>query len=233
MTSTSFPKINLLPKEVREARRFELWYPWIWSAAAILLVLLVIAFLLLTIERISSEQELSATQSEITTTRAQSEALKEHEELKIFVEGRDQILKDTLSDRLDPQLIGVALTKDLPKAISVERIIISEERGLEIQGAVEDSGSNPPDKDWHAVAEAIDKLESGSLFKNVWLNTGSLVDTYSNYEQKDTILPAKNQNNYPDVVDQFTITSDVKLVLTPSGDQSVWTNRLNPEGGDE
>lgn len=231
MANPSFPKINLLPQEVREARRFELWYPWIWSGVAILLVLIGIYFMILSFNQIALEQELSLTQSEIATTRAQSEALKEHEDLKIFAEGRELIVKEALSDRLDAHLIGIALTKDLPNNVSIERIKINEVTGLEINAVVEDVGDNPPEKDWHAVAEAVDKLESSSMFKNVWLNRGMLVDTYSNYEEHDKILPAKRQYNYPDVVDQFTISSDVKLTISPSSESSLWTDRLNDKGG--
>lgn len=229
--SSAFPKINLLPREVRDARKFELWYPWIWTSVAILLLIVFIAFLLLTVNRISLEQELQATQAEVATTRAQSETLKEYEDLRIFVDGRQVILEETLAERLDPYLIGVALTKELPSSVSIERIIMSEESGLEINASVEDSGKNPPTKDWHAVAKTIDALEESPLFKNLWLDTGAINDTYSNYEENDNLLPAKRQYNFPDVVNQFRISSDLRLTLNPTGDEPTWTDRLNPEEG--
>lgn len=221
----SFPKINLLPREIRDQRRFELWYPWIAIAvvAAILVLLIVFSFLML--NNSSKASELAAIENETEVTASQADQLKKYQDMKELNDGRETISNEALQDRMDPFILGVALTKELIGNASVESIEFNDKDGMIIDAVIEDSGGNPDEKDWRGVAESIDRLNASSVFRNVWLNRGTMNDRYSTYEEYDSQRSASFQDNYLDVVNQFKLSADIKFTLSPSTDEALWTTR--------
>lgn len=225
MTSNNLHKINLLPQNILDQRRFELWYPWIISTVIVLLLITGIIAAILGIGVIGQAADHDKTQDEIEITKMQAAELKKYEEDNDFLKARQKIVESALQDRLDAYLLSVALTKSLPGPVSIERLAFDAETGLIIQGVVEDKTGNPTTHDWKAVASTIDALESASIIRNTWLSHGVLNDSYSNYETFDGEIPAHIQSNYPDVVDQFTISADVKITIDTDGTGKKWTDK--------
>lgn len=231
MTSDNLTKINLLPQEILDQRRFELWYPWIISSVIIALLITGIISAILGIGLVGQEDALDQTASEIKTTNAQAAKLKQHEDEKNFLDARQAIVDSALANRLDAYLLSVALTKSLPGPISIERFVYNANKGLTIQGVVEDTGANPESRDWKGVAATIDALEGSSIIRNAWLSRGVMNDNYNAYEQFDAEIPASTQSNFPDVVDQFEISADVKVTIDTNGKTDIWTEKNAKEAG--
>lgn len=230
MATQNADKINLLPQEILDQRRYELWYPWITSATIIGLLLVGLLFIgsLLGISAI--EDEVQAVQTEITSTQTSANSLAKYEKEKKDYDARADIVKSALEKRLDPYLCALAVTYYLPGTASIEQMVFDANTGMTISGVVEDSGKNPNDKDWKGVAKAIDSLGKASVIKNIWLSEGALNDSYDNYEEYNKQISGKKQSNYPDVVDQFKISGDLKLTLDPEK-KATWTQKNAPEQG--
>lgn len=230
MPTRKFNKINLLPQEILDQRRFELWYPWIISAAIIVALLIGLFYVGSLIGLKSRREEVQSIQSEITSTKKQSDLLAHFEKEKKDYDAREKVVKEALQDRLDPYLCGLAVTYYLPTTVSVESMTFNATDGMSIQGVVEDATTNPRTKDWRGVAEAIDSLEKSPLLRNIWLTEGTLNDTYANYETNNTKIPITNEHNFPDVVDQFKLSGDLKLTLNPA-EKTLWTSKDAQQGG--
>lgn len=228
MATKNNEKINLLPQEILDQRRFELWYPWIISIAIIVLLLIGLSYIGSLIGLNSMAKEVEAIQTEITATQTSANSLAKYEKEKKTYEARAEIVKSALSKRLDPYLCALAVTYYLPGTASIESMSFDAASGMTISGVVEDSSKNPNNKDWKGVAKAVDNIEKASVIRNVWLTEGKMNDSYDNYEEYNKQVSASKSNNYPDVVDQFTISGDLKLTLSP-GKKATWTTKSTTE----
>lgn len=224
MTTKNTEKINLLPQEILDQRKYELWYPWIASVAIIVLLLIGLLYIGSIIGLKAQEKEVEAIQTEIGATQKSANSLAKYEKSKKNYDARAKIVKSALEKRLDPYLCALAVTYYLPGTVSIEQMTFDAASGMTIKGVVEDSSKNPNDKDWKGVAQTIDNLEKASIIKDVWLSQGAMNDAYDNYEYYDKQVSAKIQNNYPDVVDQFTISGSLKLTLD-SSKKATWTQK--------
>ncbi|MBK5211125.1 MAG: hypothetical protein JJE36_02230 [Coriobacteriia bacterium] len=218
-------KINLLPQAILDQRRFELWYPWIAIIGLICLLLIGLFFIGFAINLSSRTDELNATKSETTDTKAQAAKLKKYEDAKKTFTARETIVNQALAQRMDPYLCGLAVTKYLPSTVSIENMSFDALMGMSLNGVVEDTGGNPTDKDWKGVANAMDSLGEAPIVHNLWLSKGAMTDAYNNYEGSDSLYSAAIQDNFPDVVDQFSITGDLKLTIDTGGDTHLWTDK--------
>lgn len=230
MTTQNTEKINLLPQEILDQRKYELWYPWIASVAIIVLLLIGLLYIGSIIGLKAQEKELEAIQTEIGATQKSANSLAKYEKEKKNFDARAKIVKSALESRLDPYLCALAVTYYLPGTVSVEQMTFDASEGMTIMGVVEDSSTNPNDKDWKGVAKAVDNLEKPSIIKNVWLSEGTMNDAYDNYEDHNKAISAKYQNNYPDVVDQFKISGSLKLTLD-AGKKATWTQKATTTTG--
>lgn len=231
MATKNTDKINLLPQEILDQRRFELWYPWIASIAVIALLIIGLLYVGSILGLSTKNKEIDAINAEIKATQNVAISLAQYEKDKKEYDARADIVKSALANRLDPYLCALAVTYYLPGTCSVEQMVFDASTGLNISGVVEDSGKNPSSKDWKGVALAMDKLGQSEYIRNEWLSEGSMNDTYDNYEEYNKTISGTNQANYPDVVDQFKISGDLKLTLNV-GKTPVWTKKdAATEGG--
>ena len=229
MTTKNTEKINLLPQEILDQRKYELWYPWIASVAIIFLLLIGLLYIGSLLGISAQEKEVQAIRAEIEATQKSANSLVKYEKEKKNFDSRAKIVKGALEKRLDPYLCALAVTYYLPGTASIEQMTFDALKGMTIRGVVEDSSKNPNDKDWKGVAQAMDNLEKSSIIRDVWLSEGTMNDTYDNYEEYNKQVSAKNQNNYPDVVDQFTISGNLKLTLD-AVKKATWTDKTADEG---
>lgn len=220
---SGFTKINLLPKEILDQRKYELWYPWIFSIAIIVLLVIGLVYLMFTLSINNVGKEIDDINAQVAVTTAQAQTLKPYEEEHSLYLARSIVTKSALQDRMDPYLVALAITRYLPTTVSVEHITADTDAGLTITGVVEDSGGNPEDKDWKGVATAMDSLAKAPLFKTIWLTEGTMNDSYDSYEEFDKQRSAVESNNFPDVVDSFTLTGQIRLTLDSDKDNPVWT----------
>lgn len=232
MPTRKFNKINLLPQEILNQRRFELWYPWIISVALIVALLIGLFYVGSLIGLKSHREEVQSIQTEITSTKRQSDLLAHFEKEKKLYDAREKIVKEALQDRLDPYLCGLAVTYYLPSTVAIEMMTFNATNGMSIEGEVEDATTNPKMKDWRGVAETIDSLEKSPLLRNIWLAEGTLEENYSNYETNHTKIPITSPHNFPDVVDKFKLNGDLKLTLDPV-EKPLWTSKDAREGGQQ
>lgn len=230
MATKNTNKINLLPQEILDQRRFELWYPWIASVAIIALLLIGLLYVGSLLGIAAKNNEIAAIQADIKTTQNMATNLAQYEKEKKAYDARADIVKSALANRLDPYLCALAVTYYLPGTCSVEQMVFDASSGLTISGIVEDTGKNPSNKDWKGVAKAMDKLGESEYIRNEWLTEGSMNDAYDNYEGYNKAVSGKNQENYPDVVDQFKITGDLKLTLN-APEKGIWTKKDAETGG--
>ena len=79
MTTRNPEKINLLPQEILDQRKYELWYPWIASVAIICLLIIGLLYIGSLIALSAREKEVQAVQAEIEATQKSANSLVKYE----------------------------------------------------------------------------------------------------------------------------------------------------------
>lgn len=215
--------INLAPDYIKTQRKLERFYPWITFVTLSLFIIMIAYFGVGLYGIRLGNAELSTLKVQHATVSAEAASLISYEEEKRAIDKRQKIVDTATHNRLDPYVTAGAVTKYLPRGIWVENFSVETRRGISISGVVEDTGHNSFDKDWNKVASTVDDLTKVPLFRNIWLEKGTLDDEYAKYEQSD--LPSSSHNSpYPNVVDRFSITGDTQLSLSPKG-KPVWSDK--------
>lgn len=162
-------RINLLPPEITEKRKFEQRLVWVGFAAIVLFAVLglVWAFLLWQVNQ--KNAELQANVEAANQVKAQAEAFKVFELKEGELIARKQTAQTALAQRVDWARVVNELSLVLPSDTWLTSLQGSELDGLDMTGEILDSPNDVPDAGHKAVAKTLVRLSSLELLYNVWL----------------------------------------------------------------
>lgn len=227
MGTNDLYKINLLPAEIIQQRKYEAWYPWIVSITAILVMVLGLLFAWSSLVLDGQMTELNGIEQEVTATQKQADSLKSYEAEAKDHKFRETIVTKALKNRMDPYLLAVTVTKYIPANVWLTNITFSETEGFTLQGLLQDVGTNPETRDWRGVAQCVDDLESSALLRKVWLTTGNMADVYVDPDVDAAATTTTGGDTaavpFPDL---FSITADSKITLNTVKDKGTWSSVL-------
>lgn len=178
-------RINLLPAEVIERRKYERYYPYVFITASILVGVVVALWLgtqFIVSQRADNLQQIE--ESEAALTR-QAGALSIFEQQRTVLEGRQQVASTALTGRVDMGRILEEISLVLPDTVWLEALSLHQLDGVELVGYTPDLEEPSLDEGFKSVAACLVRLGSLNTLKNVWLRT-AVADTEFRSFQGDT-----------------------------------------------
>ncbi|MDH4139509.1 MAG: PilN domain-containing protein [Coriobacteriia bacterium] len=199
-------RINLLPREITEKRKFENAIVYVFVVAGVLVVLIVAVWLILFVQ-VQGKRDLLQTQEQ----RA-SIALQTAEDYRIFEEreeslrARSEVAKVALAQRIDWGRLTNELSLVLPSDTWLDRLRGTEAQSadedpyLRLEGGALDSPLDIPDMGFKSVAKTLARLAELEQITDVWLGNAA---RNTDDEKETTYI-------------QFVIEADVVLPDAPA-----------------
>ena len=166
-------RINLLPREILDRRRFEKWYGWIFLAGALLFVgvaVLWIAFSTLTNGKIA---ELQQRQESVNQLKASADAFAVFEQNQAAAQRRVTVANAALAGRLPMGTVAEEISMILPAEMWLTTIQLDQTTGMTLQGNTPASGKIASDEGFKSVAGLMVRLNVLPSITDVWLTSAS------------------------------------------------------------
>lgn len=183
-------RINLLPTEIIERRKYEGFYPYIFLAGGVLLGIVLLSWLGLQLLVNQRENDLQQTQETVKTLNEQAEALAIFEQQQAALEERQAVVTQALAARVDHGKILEEVSLVLPDSVWLESVTLNQETGAVIQGYTPDSVDAEIGESYKSLAATLVRLNSLSDLYDVWLTTAES-EEYGDFQGVDGALPLK------------------------------------------
>jgi|GEM_PF-584925 len=166
-------RVNLLPREVVDRRRFEKWYRYVWIGlvGGVLIVLFAFAGLYLMTQQKSDE--LQSLKEETTSYQAQADAFGVFETRQQELVAREQIAQTALAGRINMGMLAEEVSLVLPDEAWLDAFTISEETGLALTGSTPRSASESVDIAYKSIAKLLVRLNELPALSEVWLTSAT------------------------------------------------------------
>ncbi|HET6497872.1 MAG TPA: hypothetical protein VFH17_02305 [Coriobacteriia bacterium] len=196
-------RINLLPQEIIEKRRFERSVRYVALGGAALLVVLLGAYGLLSVQVNRGNVELQERQQTAANLLAQAEAFSVFEERESDLEARLALADQALAGRVDWGRLANELSLVVPSDVWLVNLAADEEMGLTLFARAVDSATDVPDTGHKAVAATLVRLADLEQLSSVWLSSS----IKATYEERPVI--------------DFSVTTAVERPGSPVGADGV------------
>lgn len=177
-------RINLLPAEILERRKYERFYPivFIVGGVVLLVVLAVWAFLYFGAEQ--SDSELQALQSSASDLQSQADAYAIFEDQEKQLNARKDVAATTILGRIDQGKLAEEISVVLPEDVFLTSYVANQDTGLVLTGRAPHTGDTTVENSFKAVAATLVRLNSLDSINDVWLTIAE-VSEYSQYQGDD------------------------------------------------
>ncbi len=176
-------RINLLPHEIIEKRRFERNLRYVMLGGVVALVVLFAVYGLLAMQVASANAELQDRQQTEANLRAQAEAFSIFEEKESDLEARLALADEALAGRVDWGRLANELSLIMPSDVWVVTLTGDEEQGVTMFARAVDSETDIPDVGHKAVAKTLVRMTDLEQLSSVWLSSSIKTE----YEEKPAI----------------------------------------------
>lgn len=205
-------RINLLPQEIIEKRRFETNIRYVVIAGIAVLAVLFAVYGVLTIQSAQRNAELQDRQQTETNLRAQADAFRIFEEKESDLEARLALARQALAGRMEWGRFANELSLIMPSDVWVVTLTCDEDAGVTMFARAVDSDTDVPDVGHKAVAKTLVRLTDLDQLSSVWLSSS----VKTTYEEQPVI--------------DFTVTTAVER---PDLDEDSDGDPAPPSGSDQ
>jgi len=178
-------RINLLPAEIIERRKYERFYPYIFIAGAVLLAIVLVLWLGLQVFITQRSDQLQQAEEAVTNLSEQSRALAIFEEQRQSLESRRTVAQAALAGRIDMGRIMEEVSLVLPDPLWLESMKLNQDTGLEVAGYTPDAVEAQIDESYKSIAAGIVRLNSLDDLNDVWLTMAGS-EPYNGYQGDET-----------------------------------------------
>lgn len=163
-------RINLLPPEITERRKFETRFTWVIVVGVGVLVVIGVIFvgLLLVVNAQNSELQQQLEANAQVQQQADAYAVFEQKEAELV--SRKQVAQLALDGRVEWARLTNELSLIMPTDMWLENMTANEESGLSMTGQALDPETDSPDVGYTAIAAMLVRLSELDLVSNVWLD---------------------------------------------------------------
>jgi Tfp pilus assembly protein PilN len=166
-------KINLLPKEVLERRRYEDWYPRVFLIAAVALAIVVAFYAFFWIKAKSMNDELQSIKelSQQLDTSAAKLSIFENKETQL--RQREVVAQSALVGRVNVGEVANDISLVLPDEVWLESLTINQDDGVSVSANTPRSAGQSTDVAYKSVAKTLVRLSELSELYDVWLSNAA------------------------------------------------------------
>jgi Tfp pilus assembly protein PilN len=166
-------RINLLPKEVQERRRYEGLYRWVAYIAIFGLAAVVLAGAALFFTVNSTENQLNELNQQAQETNTQAEQLSIFQNKEDELQTRESIAQTALANRVNVGQIANDISLVLPDEVWLDLLTINQDTGVVVSGNTPRDAGESTDVAYKSVAKTLVRLNELPQLYDVWLNTAS------------------------------------------------------------
>ena len=195
-------QINLLPPEIIERRRYDRFYPYVFVAAAILIGIIVLVWILLQFLVSQQTQVLQQTQETTAQLTAQAESLAIFEQQRGELEERQKATSQALAGRVDMGGLAEDISLVLPEEVWTNRLKCSELNGMEMIAFTPVTSQPNIKEGYKSIAATLVRLSSLEDLNDVWLTVAEVKD-YNVFQ------PSERTQDASATVLEFTSTGRV------------------------
>lgn len=198
-------RINLLPRDILEKRRYERYFVWVYAAAAVLAVVLLGIWLFLGLQVQQKNQDLQSRQELANKLRAEADAFAVFEQKQTDLTARQAVAQRALAGRINWAKVNNEISLVLPSDVWVRAITANQDTGLQFT-LVSLDAVDSPDVGQKSVARTMVRLNDLVSLRDVWL-TASAKGTIQQGESSTPVI-------------EFQLTSQVVKPATASATAS-------------
>ena len=169
-------RINLLPPEITEKRKFEQNIMYVAIVAVVVLVFLGIVYTFLVWQESGQNEILQQNKESAAQLLDQAQAYEVFQDKEDVLGQRLDVASEALADRVDWGRLANEMSLVLPTDIWLTYLSGSESEGLEIAGHAIDSEADVPDVGHKAVAKMLVRLAELEQLESVWLTSSTKVE---------------------------------------------------------
>jgi Tfp pilus assembly protein PilN len=169
-------RVNLLPREVIDRRRFEQWYRYVFIGVVggVLIVLFAYAGILLITQQ--KNDDLQVLQEQAKQYQSQADAFGVFEVKEQELTARKQVAQTALAGRINMGMLAEEVSLVLPDEVWLSNLTLSEETGILLQGQTPHSASESVDIGFKSVAKLLVRLNELKNVYDVWLSSATTSD---------------------------------------------------------
>lgn len=203
-------RVNLLPREVVNRRRFEQWYRFVFIGVVGLALIVLFAYAGLLLMSQQKTDTLQSLREQTTKFQAQADAFSVFEARQQELNSRELVAQTALAGRISMGMLAEEVSLVLPDEVWLETITLSEASGLSLTGNTPRSASESVDVAYKSIAKLLVRLNELPSLNDVWLMsaTNSEWSRWSVAEGGATPLPAR--------IVGFTATGKVVMPVAPA-----------------
>lgn len=169
-------RINLLPPEIIERRRWERFYPYVFVVAGVLLAIVLVTWGALRFAVASRQDELQSIEQNATDLRAQAESLAVFELKEQELAQRQSIAEDALSGRVDMGRLAEEVSLVLPEEVWAQTLACDQNTGLSASLWAPEPLGQSVSEGYKSAASTLVRLGSLSSLTDVWLGQAAVSD---------------------------------------------------------
>jgi Tfp pilus assembly protein PilN len=166
-------RINLLPPEVLERRRYEKWYGYALIAFAILLVVILLVYGYFWFSGAQKNADLQLLQEQSQKLQAQADAFGVFEQKEQDLVKRQAVATNALAGRINLGRVAEEVSLVLPDETWLQTMGISQLDGLTLTAYTPYSSSHSMDVSYKSVAKTLVRLNELEDVSDVWLTNAT------------------------------------------------------------
>jgi Tfp pilus assembly protein PilN len=164
-------RINLLPKEVLERRRYERWFAYVFIAFAALLALIAIFWGYFWFSGAQKNADLQLLQEQSQKLQSQADAFGIFEQKEQELVKRQAIAVTSLAGRINMGRVAEEVSLVLPDEVWLQSMGISQTDGLTVVGYTPRTSSHSMEVSYKSVAKTLVRLNELESISDVWLTS--------------------------------------------------------------
>ena len=203
-------RINLLPREILDRRRFEKWYGWVFLAGAVLFVGMAVLWISLSTLANGKIAELQQRQESVNQLKASADAFAVFEQNQAAAQKRVSVANTALAGRLPMGTVAEEISLIMPAEMWLKAIQLDQTTGMTLQGNTPASGKIASDEAFKSVAGLMVRLNVLSSITDVWL-TSATIEQFGGFSKSESAA-AGTGTTIPSVA--FDVVG--KIILPPA-----------------
>jgi len=166
-------RVNLLPREVVDRRRFEQWYRYVFIGVIGLALIVLFAYAGLLLMSQQKNDELQALQEDTARYQSQADAFRVFETKEQELATREQAAQAALLGRINMGMLAEEVSLVLPDEVWLANFTASEVDGVALSGTTPRSASESIDIAYKSIAKMLVRLNELPSVGDVWLTTAT------------------------------------------------------------
>lgn len=166
-------KVNLLPKEVLERRRYEGLYRWVFIAAGGLILILLLGWVWLLLVVSGKEGRLQTVQESVQQAQQLASDLSIFQNKEQELQTREAVAQTALAGRINVGQAAEDVSLVLPDEVWLDLFTISQQDGILITAQTPRTAGESNDVAYKSVAKTLVRLNELPELYDVWLTSAT------------------------------------------------------------